>query len=171
MWRLLKFSSDKLTTYLQPINKTVTLSNTLSIKGQLSTTTILYDYLVMTVGAKTQAFGIPDVQDHAVFMKELHNAKRFQGQFIDCVKSTAFPGQSPEEVDRLLHAVVVGGGLIGIELSGELHDFFVTSATWNLPRGPNWGHQAYPTEYSQGQLAEGLGEAKTNRERKARGLC
>lgn len=39
------------------------------------------------------------------------------------VETAAFPGQSSEEVDRLLHMVVVGGGPTGVELSGELHDF------------------------------------------------
>jgi len=43
--------------------------------------------------------------------------------FMDCLESAAFPGQPNEEVDRLLHLVVVGGGPTGIELSGELHDF------------------------------------------------
>jgi NADH:ubiquinone reductase (non-electrogenic) len=32
------------------------------------------------------------------------------------IESASFPGQSPEEVDRLLHMVVVGGGPTGIEL-------------------------------------------------------
>jgi NADH:ubiquinone reductase (non-electrogenic) len=93
------------------------------VKGELSTTTIPYDYLVMSVGAETQTFGIPGVQEHAVFMKEIQDAEKFQDRFIDCVESAAFPGQSDAEVDRLLHAVVVGGGPTGIELSGELHDF------------------------------------------------
>jgi len=39
------------------------------------------------------------------------------------VETAAFPGQLPDEVDRLLHMVVVGGGPTGVELSGELHDF------------------------------------------------
>jgi len=42
---------------------------------------------------------------------------------MDCVETAAFPGQSQEEIDRLLHVVVVGGGPTGVELSGELHDF------------------------------------------------
>ncbi|RXW11939.1 hypothetical protein EST38_g13916, partial [Candolleomyces aberdarensis] len=46
-----------------------------------------------------------------------------QHGFIDCLETATFPGQSPEEVDHLLHMVVVGGGPTGVELSGELHDF------------------------------------------------
>jgi len=42
---------------------------------------------------------------------------------MDCVETASFPGQHSEEVDRLLHMVVVGGGPTGVELSGELHDF------------------------------------------------
>jgi NADH:ubiquinone reductase (non-electrogenic) len=39
------------------------------------------------------------------------------------IETAAFPGQAKEEIDRLLHMVVVGGGPTGVELSGELHDF------------------------------------------------
>lgn len=39
------------------------------------------------------------------------------------LETAAFPGQDPQEVERLLHMIVVGGGPTGVELSGELHDF------------------------------------------------
>lgn len=42
---------------------------------------------------------------------------------MDCVETAAFPDQTPEEVSRLLHMVVVGGGPTGVEVSGEIHDF------------------------------------------------
>ncbi|KAF7313817.1 Mitochondrial external NADH dehydrogenase [Mycena chlorophos] len=93
------------------------------IQGSVSSTTIPYDYLVYAVGAETQTFGIPGVKEHACFMKELNDAEKFQRRFLDCLESAAFPGQSEEEIDRLLHMVVVGGGPTGVELSGELHDF------------------------------------------------
>ncbi|PSR76382.1 hypothetical protein PHLCEN_2v8478 [Hermanssonia centrifuga] len=82
-----------------------------------------YDYLVYAVGAETQTFNIPGVREHSCFMKELDDAEKMQRRFIDCLESAAFPGQSKEEIDRLLHMVVVGGGPTGVELSGELHDF------------------------------------------------
>lgn len=33
------------------------------------------------------------------------------------IESAAFPGQSDQEVDRLLHMVVVGGGPTGVEFA------------------------------------------------------
>ncbi|KAJ2929016.1 hypothetical protein H1R20_g8076, partial [Candolleomyces eurysporus] len=42
---------------------------------------------------------------------------------MDCLETAAFPGQLAEEVDRLLHMVVVSSGPTGVELSGKLHDF------------------------------------------------
>lgn len=108
---------------IDSVNKTVTFSDSSDIKGAVSTTTIPYDYLIYAVGAETQTFGIPGVKEHACFMKELHDAEKMQDRFLDCVESAGFPGQGPEEIDRLLHMVVVGGGPTGIELSGEIHDF------------------------------------------------
>ena len=67
--------------------------------------TIPYDYLVYAVGAETQTFGIKGVKEHACFMKELADAERMQRVFMDCVETAAFPGQSQEEIDRLLHVV------------------------------------------------------------------
>ena len=54
------------------------------IKGQVSSTTIGYDYLVYAVGAETQTFGIPGVKEYSCFMKELSDAERMQRQFMDC---------------------------------------------------------------------------------------
>ena len=44
---------------------------------------------------------------------------------MDSIESANFPGQPDEEVSRLLHMVVVGGGPTGVEYAGELHDFLV----------------------------------------------
>ena len=87
----------------------------------VSTTTIPYDYLVFAVGAEVQTFNIPGVREHACFMKELEDAEKMQRRFLDCkylaearvtpteprsgLESAAFPGQSTEEIKRLLHMV------------------------------------------------------------------
>ncbi|KAJ3522056.1 hypothetical protein NM688_g8931 [Phlebia brevispora] len=110
-------------TDVDPFSKTVTFKDTSEVQGLVSATTMKYDYLVYAVGAETQTFNIPGVREHACFMKELDDAENMQRRFLDCLESAAFPGQSKEEVDRMLHMVVVGGGPTGVELSGELHDF------------------------------------------------
>ncbi|KAL1938748.1 hypothetical protein VTO73DRAFT_11351 [Trametes versicolor] len=110
-------------TDVDPATKTVTFADTSEIQGLVSTTTIPYDYLVFAVGAEVQTFNIPGVRENACFMKELEDAEKMQRRFLDCLESAAFPGQSTEEIKRLLHMVVVGGGPTGVELSGELHDF------------------------------------------------
>ncbi|KAJ7575357.1 hypothetical protein C8J56DRAFT_1007727 [Mycena floridula] len=85
--------------------------------GSTSTTTIPYDYLVYTVGAEVQTFGIKGVQGNACFMKEIADAEKMQRRFMDCLET------SEDEIDRLLHMVVVGGGPTGVELSRKIHDF------------------------------------------------
>jgi len=110
-------------TDVDPVTKTVTFADTSDIKGSVSTTTLKYDYLVYAVGAETQTFNIPGVKENACFMKELEDAEKMQRRFLDCLESAAFPGQKEDEINRLLHVVVVGGGPTGVELSGEVHDF------------------------------------------------
>lgn len=108
---------------VDPTAKTVKVADTSEIKGKISEREIPYDYLVYAVGAEVQTFGIPGVAEHACFMKELPDAEKAQRTFMDCVETAAFPGQTAEEIARLLHVVVVGGGPTGVELAGEVHDF------------------------------------------------
>jgi hypothetical protein len=41
------------------------------------------------------------------------------------IETATFANQTPEEISRLLHMVVVGGGPTGIEFAAELQDFFL----------------------------------------------
>lgn len=43
------------------------------------------------------------------------------------VETAAFKDQPEEEIDRLMHMIVVGGGPTGVEYAGELHDFLIVS--------------------------------------------
>lgn len=94
------------------------------VKGDSMDSVIDFDMLVVGVGAENATFGIPGVKEHACFLKEVGDAQRIRKKIMDCVETAMFKDQSEEEVKRLLHMVVVGGGPTGVEFAGELQDYF-----------------------------------------------
>jgi hypothetical protein len=53
------------------------------VQGEVSSTTIPFDYLIYAVGAETQTFGIPGVKEHACFMKEIQDAERVSPGYFE----------------------------------------------------------------------------------------
>ena len=104
--------------------KVVYINDDSDIKGDMSSTEVPFDMLVVGVGAENATFGIEGVRDHSCFLKEVGDAQKIRKRIMDCVESASFKDQSPEERKRLLHMVVVGGGPTGVEFAGELQDFF-----------------------------------------------
>ncbi|CAG8957195.1 hypothetical protein HYFRA_00009396 [Hymenoscyphus fraxineus] len=111
-------------TKIDPDRKVVAIGDNSDIKGATSATEVAYDMLVVSVGAENATFGIPGVKEHSCFLKEIGDAQKIRTRIMDCVETATFKDQSPEEVERLLHMVVVGGGPTGVEFAGELQDFF-----------------------------------------------
>jgi len=109
---------------IDPERKVVRVVDHSEVRGSTSETEVPYDMLVIGVGAENATFGIPGVREHSCFLKEIGDAQNIRKKIMDCVETAAFKDQSPEEIDRLLHMVVVGGGPTGVEFAGELQDFF-----------------------------------------------
>ena len=89
-----------------------------------------YDKLVIAVGAQPNTFGIPGVQENALFLKEAEDSAKLHAKLLSNLeKATALMrvgGKDEEiqqEIDRLLKVFVVGGGPTGVELAAELADF------------------------------------------------
>lgn len=82
-----------------------------------------FDYLVITVGSINNTFGIPGVEENALFLKELRDARSIRAKITDIFERAGSPGISNESRDELLHFVIVGGGPTGVEFAAELHDF------------------------------------------------
>ncbi|OWZ59693.1 NADH dehydrogenase [Cryptococcus neoformans c45] len=110
---------------VDPVKKTVTFEDISDIKGKASTVTIPYDYLVYAVGCENQTFGIKGVPEYACFLKELSDADKIRTKLMDCIETASFKDQPQDEIDRLMHMIVVGGGPTGVEYAGELHDFLI----------------------------------------------
>ncbi|EQL36701.1 NADH dehydrogenase [Blastomyces dermatitidis ATCC 26199] len=111
-------------TKIDPEKRVVRISDVSEIRGDTSTTEVPYDMLVVGVGAENSTFGIPGVREHSCFLKEVGDAQEIRKRIMDCVETAIFKDQTKEEVKRLLHMVVVGGGPTGVEFAGELQDFF-----------------------------------------------
>lgn len=104
--------------------KVVYINDDSEVKGSTSMNEVPFDMLVIGVGAENATFGIPGVKDHACFLKEVNDAQKIRKRIMDCCETATFKDQTPEEIKRLLHMVVVGGGPTGVEFAGELQDFF-----------------------------------------------
>ena len=88
----------------------------------LHTFTVPYDYLVLAVGSIPNTFGVPGVQEHALFFKEIPDAIRFRREASERFERASLPDITPERARELLTFVFVGAGPTGVELAAELHD-------------------------------------------------
>ncbi|CAL0303919.1 unnamed protein product [Lupinus luteus] len=91
--------------------------------GSAEEFSIDYDYLVIAMGARSNTFNTPGVQEHAHFLKEVEDALRIRRTVIDLFERASLPSLSVEDKKKLLSFVVVGGGPTGVEFAAELHDF------------------------------------------------
>ena len=96
--------------------------------------TLTYDVLVIAVGAVSNTFNVPGVAEHALFLKELSDARVLRGRIIQCFERANLPGISADERRRLMHFVVCGGGPTGVEFAAELNDFLVQDLSRVYPR-------------------------------------
>ncbi|MES2882924.1 MAG: FAD-dependent oxidoreductase, partial [Bacteroidota bacterium] len=80
-----------------------------------------YDVLVLALGADTNFFGNQNIIDNAFPMKSTVEALQLRHRLIQNFED-ALSASSPEEVQKLLDIVIVGGGATGVELAGALSE-------------------------------------------------
>jgi NADH dehydrogenase len=83
---------------------------------------VLYDHLVLALGAAPNYRGIENLEDQVFDFKTLSDAIRIRNHVID-VFERADREPDPATRQRLLTFVVAGGGFAGAELAGGLNDF------------------------------------------------
>jgi NADH:ubiquinone reductase (non-electrogenic) len=108
---------------IDPKTNTVHCVDNSAVQGEVKEIDLKYDQLVVAVGADTATFGIPGVKENTCYMKGVEDTMKIRNRIMDCLETAAIPGQPANEVDRLLHFMVVGGGPAGVEFAAELHDF------------------------------------------------
>ena len=78
-----------------------------------------YDTLVIAVGSQSNDFGTPGVDEHAMKLECLDDARRFNQRLVNaCIRAHAQHGPlQPHQ----LQVAIIGAGATGVELSAELH--------------------------------------------------
>ncbi|GBE62469.1 NADH dehydrogenase [Babesia ovata] len=79
-----------------------------------------YDYLVVAVGAESNTFSIPGVEENAYFLKEVEHAESIYQKIVSNFEEASLPSTSDDDKRRLLHMIIVGGGPTGVETTGEV---------------------------------------------------
>ncbi|CUH82516.1 FAD-dependent oxidoreductase [Tropicibacter naphthalenivorans] len=84
-------------------------------------TEIAYDHLVVAMGSRIDLSRVPGLEEHALKMKTLEDARRLRAHIIERLEH-ADVTQLPEVKREALTFVVVGAGFSGIETIGEVKE-------------------------------------------------
>ncbi len=84
-------------------------------------TVIPYDLLVIALGQVVDLSGIPGLEDHALKMKHLEDARRLRNHVIEKLEHADITSL-PEVREEALTFCVVGAGFSGVETVGEMKE-------------------------------------------------
>jgi NADH dehydrogenase len=80
---------------------------------------IPYDTLVMAIGSRTNDFGTPGAEEHAISLDMSEQAELFHRRMINaCIRANA---QAAPLRPEQLKVAIIGAGATGVELAAELH--------------------------------------------------
>jgi NADH:quinone reductase (non-electrogenic) len=117
-----------------------------------------YDQLVLALGAVTNFYRTPGLEEHALTMKSLGDAILVRNRVIDAL------GVAENQVDdddrkKMLTVVVAGGGFAGTETAGAVNDLFLGTLKFyrHLYKGLAHVVLVHPGDYILPELSESLG--------------
>jgi len=82
-----------------------------------------YDYLIIAVGSVTNFFGNKDAEEIAFGLKSASDAVRLRHHILRCFERAAWAADEQER-DALTTLIAVGGGPVGLETAGALHELY-----------------------------------------------
>jgi NADH:ubiquinone reductase (H+-translocating) len=117
-----------------------------------------YDQLVLALGAVTNFYRTPGLEEHALTMKTLGDAILVRNRVIDAL---GLADNQSDETDRkiTLTVVVAGGGFAGVETAGAVNDLLREAMKFypNLKEGMSRVVVVHPGEVILPELSESLG--------------
>ena len=134
---------------------------------QASTNTVItdkgnltYDYLVLATGTKTNFFGMKEVEQNSLGMKDIKDSLNIRHMMLQNLEQAAITCDD-EERDALTNFVIVGGGPAGVEMAGALAEFCKYILPKDYPEYPNSIMNIYLIEASDELLASMSNKAST----------
>ncbi len=80
---------------------------------------LVYDYLIIATGSKTNFFGNKSIEENGMWMKTVPQALNIRSLILENLEQAVIT-DNPEKRKALLNFVLVGAGPTGVELSGAI---------------------------------------------------
>lgn len=80
---------------------------------------IIFDYLIIATGSKTNFFGNDSIEEHGMWMKTVPQALNIRSLILENLEQATIT-EDPEKRKALLNFVLAGAGPTGVELSGAI---------------------------------------------------
>jgi NADH dehydrogenase len=126
--------------------------------GLAHTYDVPYDQLVLALGAVTNFYRTPGLEEHALTMKTLGDAILIRNRVIDAL---GVADNLPDETERktLLTIVVAGAGFAGVETAGAVNDLLREAMNFYGKLKPDMARVVvvHPGEVILPELSESLG--------------
>jgi NADH dehydrogenase len=104
-----------------------------------------YDYIVSSLGSKTFYFGVNGAAEFALPVKTLDDVKQIKNRILQSFEDAELATEF-DELKKLLHFIIVGGGATGVEVAAELADMI---------NGPLSSRYPNVTKHSQVTIVHG----------------
>ena len=94
---------------------------------------LAYDYLILAMGGRTNFFGLPSVERHALQLKNVESAVQARNHMLKMFERASGEPDADKR-SALLTFVVVGGGPTGVETAGALSELIRLVLTKDYPQ-------------------------------------
>ncbi|GME90485.1 unnamed protein product [Ambrosiozyma monospora] len=119
--------------YIEHKSDRLTIGDAFINDGEPIRAELDYDYLIYSVGAKVNTFGIQGIPEYASYLKEAQDAVAVRQKLFNSVEAARLLPEGSDERKRLMTFVVCGGGPTGVELAAEVKDYIVQDLSKFIP--------------------------------------